>query len=511
MVAMSHPGLPALWGLASLMLMLFIALRAVALPRATVHSTPHLALAGLPLVGPMMRHITRHPGFLFVLKLVFVALFVLIIAAGLYGTPLPARNVATVLTWNLWWAGLVVSVFFVGSAWCAVCPWNTLAGWLARHRLWRRADTHAGLNLRLPAGWRNVMPALALFIILTWLELGIGVTLDPFATALLALLMLFLATVFAAVFEGGAFCQYFCPVGRSIGFYAQLAPVELRPVEPDICARCTTLECFAGSAEVDPCPTHLVMGRLKQNTYCLSCGNCARSCPHENVAWRLRSPASEAMQDSRPHWDEAWFMIGLLALTGFHGLTMLPAWDTTIKAIARAIGDGRQMLVTFSLALGATLLLAMALYTASIRLSARLGGIRTAMGAHFNRFAFVALPLAFAYHLAHNLGHLLREGAGLGKLLANPFGIGTLPLGMAEKQARMMHMVISQNALFTLQAGLLIAGFLIAALIARRRLDLAASPNIVQLRGQLLPVLLFALAVSLFHLWLLMQPMSMRM
>ncbi len=56
-----------------------------------------------------------------------VVAFLLIIYAGLYRTPVAERNLATVLTWNIWWAGLVISVFFLGSSWCAVCPWDTLA------------------------------------------------------------------------------------------------------------------------------------------------------------------------------------------------------------------------------------------------------------------------------------------------------------------------------------------------------------------------------------------------
>ncbi len=78
----------------------------------------------------------------------------------------------------------------------------------------------------MPKQLRNVWPALLLFIGLTWLELGAGVTTSPYATALLALLMLVLATVSLSLFERKAFCRYFCPVGRTVGFYSQLAPVE---------------------------------------------------------------------------------------------------------------------------------------------------------------------------------------------------------------------------------------------------------------------------------------------
>jgi polyferredoxin len=107
-----------------------------------------------------MRWLTSSPWPLLALKLVTVILFLLIIVAGLYGTPIPERNIATAVTWNLWWAGLIVAIFFLGSAWCGVCPWDTLATWLVRRRLWRRAHPNNSLNLRVPKAVRNVWPAL---------------------------------------------------------------------------------------------------------------------------------------------------------------------------------------------------------------------------------------------------------------------------------------------------------------------------------------------------------------
>jgi polyferredoxin len=160
---------------------------------------------------------SRSPAIRLALKLVTVALFLLVIAAGLFGTPIPERNLATVLTWNLWWSGLVFSIFFLGSAWCAVCPWDALAQWLVRRKIWGRAEPNNSLNLVVPRGLRGVWPALGLLVGLTWLELGLGITLDPYATALLALLIVVLATASLAVFRRKAFCRYFCPVGAPWG------------------------------------------------------------------------------------------------------------------------------------------------------------------------------------------------------------------------------------------------------------------------------------------------------
>jgi len=507
-----HPGLPVVWGIAVGTSMAIVCAWAIMAPAVNEsRQTQHFNLAAVPRVGDFIRYITSHAWFLLVLKLVFVALFLLIIVAGLYGTPIAERNAATVLTWNLWWAGLVISVFFLGSAWCAVCPWDTLATvFVRRRRLWGKVRPETSLNLRVPGYLRTVWPALILLVGLTWLELGAGVTVSPYATAGLALTMVVLATLSLAVFERKAFCRYFCPVGRTVGCYSQLAPVEIRPADPSICASCTTLDCYYGNDTVEPCPTHLVMGRLKQNTYCTSCGNCARSCPYENVAWRLRSPSSEAIQDARPHWDEAWFMLGLLALTGFHGLTMMGFWEDWMRDFGLAIGDSGQMLWSFTIGFGVSLIIPVALFAAVVWVTGHMNNTAIGFRKLLSQFAFAALPLAFAYHIAHNLNHLVLESGGLGKILANPLGEGTLPLSLLEKQIRGVDMVVSQETLNVLQAGLMAFGFLIAVRVILHRAAILV-PQGYQLQfWRSSPILLFAVAMTAYHVWLLMQPMVMR-
>ena len=508
---MTHPGLPEAWGLATLAIVVLTGLWAVFAPEPASHGSPVFSLARLPVIGAGLRRLAASRGVLLGLRLLMVAVFLLIIVAGLFGTPVPERNIATVLTWNIWWSGLVFSVFLLGSAWCAVCPWDALAQWLVRRRLWRRAEPNNSLNLRVPRALQNVWPALLMFIGLTWLELGVGITIDPYATALVALLMVVLATLALSVWQRKAFCRYVCPVGRTVGFYSQLAPVELRPIDPDICARCETLDCYHGNEEVEPCPTWLVMGRLKQNSYCTSCGNCSQSCPHTNIVWRFRSPSVEAVHGARPHWDEAWFMLGLLALTAFHGLTMMPFWEVWMSQLARFIGDSGRLLWSFSIGLVACLAVVAAVYTLLVAMTRRWTGSDLPFRRLFSVFGFVALPLAFAYHMAHNLNHLLRESAGLGDILMNPLGTGTLPLSMAEKHARHLDMWLSADVLFALQAGLMLFGFLVALQIVRHRGRGLLATTAGHSGWRLAPMLVFAAGITGFHLWLLMQPMIMRM
>lgn len=509
---MMHPGMPGGWVELILGGMALMVAWAMWAPLRGHGAPGSLSFTALPLVGNWVRRLTRRPWLLVTLRVLVAAVFLLAIGAGLFGTPIPQRNLATTLTWTLWWTGLVIAIFFVGSAWCAICPWDNISTWLVRRKLWGRGSETSSLNLRAPQWLRNVWPALALFTGLTWLELGFGVTVSPYATALLALLMVVLATASQAIFERKAFCQYFCPVGRTIGFYAELSPAALRPVDPEVCATCTTLECYHGTQTVEPCPTHLVMGRITQNTYCTSCSACTQSCPKQNVAWRLRGVGEEVMQAARPHWDEAWFLLGLLALTSFHGLTMIPSWEEWMGTLAQAIGDSGQMLWSFSLGMSAMLLVPIALFWAVAGTTGRLIGPCARPRKVFATLALATLPLAFVYHLAHNLSHLARESRGFTDVLLNPFGTDTLPLSMHEVHLRHMEPLISQDTIFALQALLLIFGFWMAVRILRHRIT-----TLLPTRGPTpaglaaLPMLGFIVVVTLFNLWLLMQPMTMRM
>ncbi len=502
---MLHPGLPWGWALPVLLGIVGLALWSLAASAPVAAAPRRFALAALPWAGPLLRRLTADPVLLSVLRLLTVFVFVATVVVGFVGTVIPRDNLATMLTWTVWWTLVVASVLVVGTGWCSVCPWNTLAAWLVRRRLWGHDETASSLELKVPRPLRSVWPALAMFTGLTWLELGEGVTQSPAETSALAVLMVVLATLSLALFERGAFCRYFCPVGRTIGCYAQLAPVELRPVDQSTCDRCTTLECHHGTDEIEPCPTGLTMGRRMRNTYCLSCGACALACRSHNVSWRLRPLAHEAATSGRPHWDEAWFMIGLLALATFHGLTMLPLWDDTVRWVGREIGDSTRLLVSFSLLMGVGLVLPAALY--GLAVAATRPGAMAAVPyrRRFAGLAFTALPLAFAYHVAHNLTHLVREGASFGDVLLDPLGQQPLPDPLVANLL-LLRTLVPNQMLFTLQAALMLGGFWLSMEILRRR---GAALGLVGWR--LAPMVLFAVAVSATDTWILTHPMMMRM
>jgi ferredoxin len=351
--------------------------------------------------------------------------------------------------------------------------------------------------------------ALALFMGLTFLELGIGVTTIPKMTAIMALVMFSLSFIYLILFERKAFCRYGCPVGRTLGFYSRIAPLSLRPRQQLTCDNCKTLECYRGSEKYEPCPTSLTIGKFSQNTYCISCGNCVLNCPYDNVSWRLRPMGSEAKEGAHPTWDGAWFMLILLGITTFHGVTMWPYWSPLVILFANAIGETGKLYWSFTILMFIGFALPVLVYAVAVVITRLVARIDIKYKQVFVALSFSALPLAFTYHLAHNMNHLFREGGGILALFFNPLGIGLDPMTDAERHMEMMD-TPPVDLIFGLQAGLIIIGIFLSVHILRHR-GARILPNQPGITGwQLSPMLVFVTMIASVNVWLLSQEMVMR-
>ena len=179
-------------------------------------------------------------------------------------------------------------ILFAGKAWCYVCPWDAIAGWTERLSFWRKSDDGLTLGRKWPRVVRNIWIATIMFVGLTWIELGFGVTMKPQVTAYLAIAMLLMAIVSALLFDRKSFCRYGCLVGRVSGLYALFASTEVRSKSAGVCTDCHTKECVKGTETAYGCPTFLYPGKLASNTYCIQCMECIQACPHNNLAVNLR-------------------------------------------------------------------------------------------------------------------------------------------------------------------------------------------------------------------------------
>jgi YHS domain-containing protein len=441
----------------------------------------------------------------FALRALLVIIFSLIIAAGLFGNQLPSKNIAPLLTWTIWWGGLIWLVAYAGKFWCYVCPWDAIAEWAEGLKLWGKKVTGLSLGLKWPRFMRNIWPATLLFIGLTWIELGFGVTMKPIATAWLGLIILGLAFVSIFIFDRKSFCRYGCLVGRVSGLYALFAPVELRAREQSVCQSCSTHSCYKGNEKGEGCPTFEFPARMDQNTYCILCMECLKTCESKNIALRLRPWGEDLLALRRPRSDEAYLALIMLSLTGFHGLTMTKAWRDATGWINSTLGLGE--IWAFTLGMAAIMLAPVLLYAALVAISRWLSGIRkVGYRDYFIRYAYALLPIALFYHLAHNSEHLLMEGQKVLALMSDPFGLEWNLLGTSTWSPEPL---VNLPTLWLLQVFFVAVGHVFSLWAARRAAGTLFTDPRAAFRSQV-PMLIAMILFSLLSLWLLKQPMEMR-
>lgn len=492
------------WALALLLLLSFgvMELFLGKAPSPGDMNAPSALSARLELTGwRPLRGLLRSNLFPFLPRAVFAAAFLLIIAAGLFGNQNPAMNIAPLLTWTVWWTGLIFVILYMGKAWCTVCPWDALAGWAERLKAWGPRGDSLGLNLPWPKSLRNIWPAVGLFLGLTWVELGMGITLIPRATAWVALAMLAMSVVSAFIFERKSFCRYACLVGRVSGLYALFSGVEVR-ASSAACASCKTLDCWKGNEKGDGCPTFEFPRAMKLNTYCTMCGECFKTCPHGSMSLRLRPWGADLAAPGKPRMDEAVLALVLLSMTAFHGLTMTPSWVQLLENFRGA--TGASFTTAFSVLMAGFLALPVLLYAALAWLSA--AWARCDYKDVALRFAYALLPIALFYHLAHNAEHFLIEGPKVLALASDPFGAGWNIFGTARWS---IPPLISLEGLWRIQVLFVLVGHVYGLWLTARtaRLLTAGRGELFKLQA---PMLTAMVAFSWVSLWLLKQPMEMR-
>lgn len=136
---------------AVLVLFLSFAALAVLWPTPRLQGGPTLRRLGPKLSGTWWR----------TLQALGVALFVLVVAAGVGGSQSATRNIAPVTVWVGFWLVVPFLGAILGNLWTPLNPWRTLAEWL------RLGDGSEG-------GWLDrwgVIPAAVAFLAFTWMEL----------------------------------------------------------------------------------------------------------------------------------------------------------------------------------------------------------------------------------------------------------------------------------------------------------------------------------------------------
>ena len=456
------------------------------------------------------------------IQLPVVIAFLAVIVIGLIGSQEPGRNLAPVLTWNIWWIGLIFMVLLFGNLWCHMCPWTAIPDWFMR-RGFTPVRKIASLARKYPRFKLWMWPAIVLFAVATWLEIVFDAANRPWLTSVLGIMMIVLSWLLLVVYERKAMCRYVCFVGRVSGQYAMMGMLELRRRDPEVCKACKTKDCFHGNERGYPCPTHEFMGAMNENEYCTLCTECVKSCPHDNIGLNLRSTGADVLSRHRSRADEAYMALLIFIVSAFHGAAMIPLWMEWESSLRGAIVDAQLAVfggdwlgfagshggsMTFTLMMLACIVFPGLIYwllCAAMRLASGRRDINTRK--LFIKFSYTLLPIALFYHLAHNAVHVFWEWSKVRRLISDPLGWGHDFFGTARAPLTALW---SPESIWYLQVALVIIGHVYGIYVAQREaVRVYGGDRKAALRVHLV-MMLGMIAMSMLSLWLLAQPMFMR-
>jgi len=369
------------------------------------------------LEGPRERRVLRLPLQLEVVSgLVGVAIFAIVVYAGLSGVQTSTANLAPTAVYVLFWVGIPVLSLLFGDVFRPFNPWLAIGrgiGWLVK-RVGAGADPLA-YPQRL-GRWPAALGILAF----AWVELAYTNRADPSTLAIMILAYAAVQIVGMSVYGTEAWSRNGDAFGVYFGLFARLSPLhwergELRRRAP-----------LGGAPFLDPVP----------GTVPLLCT-----------------------------------MIGT---TSFDGFSQGPLWTGTnglgIQLQHRFLDLGfnaeTALEIAFTIGLFGVVLAIGSLY--------RLGviGMRSVGENHQatelgRRFVHSLIPIALAYVIAHYCSLLLYQGQAIGYLISDPLGHGSDIFGTADKTID--YGVMSANGIWYVQVVALVVGHACGLTLAHDR------------------------------------------
>lgn len=381
-------------------------------------------------------------------SLASMALFAALVVSGLTGTRDPLYNPLPIAIWTLLWVALTLVQELIGDLWRWIDPWHGPLRILAAFG-WPQD----GL-VRLPATVRQA-PAVGLFFLFAWFELIDPAPDDPRRLAIAATLY-FLFTLAAMLVFGerrwrgsGEFLSIFFSI------VARFAP----------------------------------LGRTGD-------GRLSLRLPGARLAEARALPLSGLL-----------FVLLALSSVSFDGLSHTFSW-AALTGVNPLAFPGRSAVIGINtIGLAASFALLAAAFLAAILLGERLAGGKRPVMRAAGLMVWSIVPIAIAYHFAHYLTDLLVKGQYALVAFSDPFWAGWDLLGAADYHVA-VGVVLGADAafrLFNIQVGAIVAGHVLAVLVAH---GLAGRLHAGRRQALLaeLPLAALMIGYTVFGLWLLSTP-----
>jgi hypothetical protein len=438
---------------AALLLSFLVAAFFIGAPRA--HTQPWC----LELSDRAWMHALRRVHLKAVLQFTAVALLLLCIATGLWGTRDPYRNFNMTFFWIMFLLCFAYLTALCGDVYAALNPWRSLA--LGIDRAWSGFSRGRWRYPQKLAHW----PALTLYMAFIWIELFAFTRPHSLAVVLIAYTVTTLGGIGA--FGVGAWLRYGEFFGVMLTLIAKMAPLDYAP------------------------------GRYL----------------------RLRAPFSGLLRSSAHSWSLLLFVLFMLSSTAFDGLRATVPWYMLFWGDATGVLHdwlGQSPIMAYprlrpyylayeTLWLIASPFLYLAVYLLFVAASKVLGRSPLSVRELALRFAFSLLPIALVYNITHYYTLILTQGVKIISLLSDPFGYGWNLFGTAG----LLRAPILPNlgTVWHTQVGLILFGHIVSVWLAHvEALRIFPTPRRALLSQ--LPMLLLMVAFTTAGLWILAQPIQ---
>jgi len=272
---------------------------------------------------PFINWLIRLPIYPYILQIGALVFFVLFIYFG-WNQPVfemdsaaeklyRKLNFTTFVVWGLWWTSMIWIAFFIGRAWCHVCPLELIMNFA--ERLGRRI----GLSQKLlPNVFRSGILIVIGYLIVQFVVAIFHIHRVPHGAAIFLISLAAIAFIFGFFFKYRSFCSYVCPVGILLNCYSRNAPLELRIIDQETCKRCETKDCRSlktyNQWNGRGCPSLLNPPKLDSNKDCLLCLQCVKACPYDNIRFGVRKFYKDIVPDEKLGMALPLFLI---IITGF--------------------------------------------------------------------------------------------------------------------------------------------------------------------------------------------------
>ena len=436
---------------------------------------------------PWLRKLLENPWPQFLVRALTLAGFVFTIVAALFGSRVGSHNFAIIMVWIAWWTTLKLGFIpFGGRSWCSICPIPLPGDWLQQGGVLEKGKRKLGLNLRWPKHLKGMWLQSGGFLLI---GLFSAVTLtDPHVTGWVLLALFGVAILMSLIFEHRVFCSYICPIGGFSGMYAKAAPLELRVVDKEICAKHGDKSCYQA------CPWGLYPLAFKDSSACGLCMECLRACPKDNLALNLRPYGTDlGVPANSNRLDETFLAIVMLASVLVFSAVFVGPWGW-LKMAAFDIGSVRWMGYAAGFLVLAVLILP-ALYSVVVNAGRKIMQTKMPLKREIAHQAQALLPLGLMAWIAFTVSFALPKLNLILNVSNDPFGWGWHLLGITNLIKSIDVAAFSP----AIQVLLLIIGLSWSARVTHRLSGSGSDPRI-RLN---FPVMAFSMVFSVAMLWLL--------